>query len=311
MAIARNEKDAFNDGVNLLITLAGMLFTLGAIPFALILGPGGTGDVNDLTKFAVLGIIAIFGATTYIVLKAIQFFVFTQGDGENSPYSAFSALNHDPEAGLVGLISPKWGYYLFGSQGVLAFGTLFLFTLAIILSPSPIEASQQFIGQSAIPFIDFAPGEYARIGLSMFPAVDAETLFVGGIASLLASLAILPFTKQKREVRLLIYLTVFLIAVTFSGFIFHQVRYGGSDLAVNQVLKFWFLGGLVTVITGSIIVFRILHYVNNFTVATLIYQATDAFGIAMIAVVLFSGLFFLIAVMAHYIRIRNNPELAG
>jgi len=50
----------------------------------------------------------------------------------------------------------------------------------------------------------------------------------------------------------------------FFGIINHLSRYGGQEIAMSSVAMFWFFGGLITVLTGSVIPFLIMHDVNNF-----------------------------------------------
>ena len=57
------------------------------------------------------------------------------------------------------------------------------------------------------------------------------------------------------------------------GLINHIARYGEQAVAMSSVLIFWFIGGLITTLTGSMIPFIIMHDVNNFY-----YRFSTLFG---------------------------------
>lgn len=71
--------------------------------------------------------------------------------------------------------------------------------------------------------------------------------------------------KYKWGKGVFIALAVFAALFTFIayGYINHLLRYQNIELAMVNVLMFWGMGGLITVLTGSFIPFWIMHICNN------------------------------------------------
>lgn len=276
MVIASNQQEAKDD------LFPGMLYlTLQAVVFAVLLPLlamflfGQVSETN-VKFFSFYGILLIVGIGVLALLKFAQSSSFTNLGNRYPLLKSFGALNHDPENGLIGLFSPKIAKMLFGNQVLLFLGSFILLGGYIFFSANPIQVSQTFIGQSAIPAI---PEEVAvGIGktiLEIFPAAEAETIFVVAIASFFASLVVAFVPNLNTKSKQLIGLAILSFSILIIGLSLHTARYGGSDIATSAVFRFWLIGGVLTAISGSMIPFRVLHWVNNLIVATAAYLSSD------------------------------------
>lgn len=89
-----------------------------------------------------------------------------------------------------------------------------------------------------------------------------------GAAFLIASLVFLllylskKYSWGKESFTVLSWILIPLATSVF-GFLNHLLRYSSSEVALTSVVIFWFIGGLLTVISGSYIPFWCLHICNN------------------------------------------------
>ena len=58
------------------------------------------------------------------------------------------------------------------------------------------------------------------------------------------------------------YVAVPVVALGY-GYINHLLRYASSDVQITTVMVFWFIGGLITLVSGSFIPFWVMHIANN------------------------------------------------
>lgn len=85
------------------------------------------------------------------------------------------------------------------------------------------------------------------------------------------------------------------ILVGIYGLSVHLMRYAGFDTSLTVVFIFWFIGGLITVLTGSFMPFLTMHIANNF-----FYSLSESFSsdivqnTAFIGIAILIGLYFLI-----------------
>ena len=98
---------------------------------------------------------------------------------------------------------------------------------------------------------------------------------------------------------------VFLALISFAayGWINHLLRYQNVEIAMFNVLLFWMVGGLITVLSGSFIPFWIMHICNN-----LFYELSQHFTNEMIAI--FTGAFVIgLGVLYVMLFIRRKGEV--
>ena len=89
------------------------------------------------------------------------------------------------------------------------------------------------------------------------------------------------------------------------GIINHMMRYGTSDIAKVNVIMFWSLGGLITVLTGSFIPFWVMHGNNNLFYDLAVKNfANDAVRNWAIGVVIV----FIIIFILLYVRRKKIPR---
>lgn len=303
---AENAKADFNAA---LITFGQISITVGLIPILLILGIAKADPVN-LLKFAVYGGLALFGIGGILVLKFLQQRSFN-GRGQDADIGAFGVLNHDPESGLIGAFAPKVARMLFGSQQILAYSTILFIGLLIVASHSPAQtATQSFIGQVSIPTIDFPTDDFTKVMLQVFPAAEAETIFIVAVSCFLASFIAYPFRNMSRVAHILIFLLALVVLITVFGVILHQAVYGANDYAIKTVLRFWLFGAIITAVTGSMIPFRIMHILNNFIVGASLFLSSDVTLAIMYVVLAVFGIALLATIIGRVITSRSEGASA-
>ncbi len=192
------------------------------------------------------GSIFLFGI---IALKLAGIFVFGKKHADVE-----GVVVHDPEQGLFPNLR------LFKNPWLLTFFSIIFFGILGWLA----SRYQTFF--SAIPDYEQQFTKGADLFFSVFPASIVETLGAIFLISLLGF--ILGYMTLKNKLSKGWFLTMFviggpLISMTY-GIINHISRYGGQDIAMSSVAVFWFVGGLITVLTGSMIPFIIMHDANNF-----------------------------------------------
>ncbi len=108
------------------------------------------------------------------------------------------------------------------------------------------------------------------------------------------------FARSKKISKvsfIIVAVVIVILAFLLYGWFNHVLRYQESDVALQTVMKFWAVGGIITAITGSFIPFWIMHIMNN-----LFYELGKAFandliigwtfGILLVLVVIYLLLFF-------------------
>lgn len=170
------------------------------------------------------------------------------------------AIIHDPEEGpsMFSFLSPGkiprlfmnpvW-FYIFC---LLTFGTIGIFA---------VSQNTFFTG---VPVIQQQFTPEADILFAVYPASTSETLAAIGLIAIFLFL-LNYFTKGKlKGIAYLLVATIGSAAVSgIFGILNHLLRYGNSDIALQNVAYFWTFGGAITALTGSIIPFLVMHDINN------------------------------------------------
>lgn len=228
--------------------------------FTLFFGLGGGGFEKDVILqknmfyigYGVLFLIGIIG------LKIAGIFVFGKKHANID-----GTITHDPEQSVL----PKWK--VFKNTFLLAFFCIILFSLLGWLA----SRYQTFF--NAVPNYEQQFTKGADLFFSVYPASPCETLGALFLISLLG--LFLGIMIKKGKLSKLWFLVLFLIGAPIISLIYgiinHLMRYGGQDVAMSSVAMFWFIGGLLTAITGSVIPFLLMHDINNFY-----YRFSTLFG---------------------------------
>jgi hypothetical protein len=107
--------------------------------------------------------------------------------------------------------------------------------------------------------------------------------------------------KMNKDGFIIFSVIMCILAYLTYGFVLHQLRYQGSEVALISVLIFWAVGGLITILSGSFIPFWIMHIANNLFYDLSKYYSSDIIFIWTIGSIIFLGLIYVVA----FIR-RNN-----
>jgi len=192
------------------------------------------------------GIVFLFGI---VALKIAGIFVFGKKHSDIE-----GVVIHDP------VQSPMPNLKIIKNPFLLGFFCIIVFGLLGWLA----SKYQTFF--SALPDYQQQFTKSADLFFAVFPASTVETLGALFLISLLGF--ILGYMVMKQKLSKGWFLGMFFIGgpliSMFYGIINHLARYGGQEIAMQSVALFWFFGGLLTELTGSVIPFLIMHDANNF-----------------------------------------------
>jgi len=210
---------------------------------------GGFERENILQKtifYTPYGIIFLMGL---IALKIAGIFVFGKKHADVEGVTI-----HDPAQSPMPKLKIIKNPFLLGFFCIIVFGIL------------GWVASKYQTFFSALPDYQQQFTKGADLFFAIYPASTAETLGALFLISLLGF--ILGYMVMKQKLGKVWFLVLFfimgpLISMAY-GIINHIARYSGSEVAMANVAAFWLIGGVITVISGSIIPFLLLHDINNF-----------------------------------------------
>lgn len=245
-----------------LIVYLGYSLLVGILWLTAFFVEGGATLEEELTKsafYSPLFIWGFFGIFGLIILKLIF-----------NDHPLFAGVNiHEPEEAVLG----RWSF--FTNIWNIIWTSIVLFSIMGVIGVK----SNLFFAQTPISQQITSTG---KILLSAFPASGAETLF---FLFLLFFLKIIinglqmkfDFSDATKNV-----LTYFFIPVIISAgwILLHILRYGESQLSIISVALFGFTGAILTLLSGSVIVWLIAHDLNNvyFTMQKLFEADTIMFG---------------------------------
>lgn len=231
-----------------LITYITLVIGVATLFFGL--GPSSGFDKDVIlqkTMFYIgFGILFLFGL---VGLKIAGMFLFGKKHADIE-----GVVIHDPEQSLFPNLR------LFQNPFLLLFFSIIFFGFLGWLA----SRYQTFF--SALPDYQMQFTKGAELFFSVYPASPSETLGALFLISLLGFF--LGYMVLKEKLSKTWFLIMFLIGSPLIsmayGIINHISRYGEQAIAMSSVAVFWFVGGLITAITGSCIPFFIMHDMNNF-----------------------------------------------
>ena len=228
--------------------------------------------------FFVLGIVS---------LKVIGLLVFKSKDKQFE-----GTIVHDPEQ------TPLKNFKLFTNPFLLGYFFLIIFLLLGWLS----SRYQTFFTDIPQYEQQFTIG--ADLFFSVYPASPSETLGALFVISLIGF--ILGYLAWKKKIDWWLFYILFVVFGSLGSMIFglinHLARYGSSEIAITNVLVFWFVGGLITTITGSMIPFFIMHDVNNF-----FFRLSKLFSSDIVTFITFISIGILIALfLLVFFKTKNK-----
>lgn len=232
-----------------LIIYAAFIIGIASLAFGLSLGGFEKETILQKNMFYVgYGSLFLLGV---IAVKVVSMFVFKSANKEIE-----GTIIHDPEQSIL----PNW--IVIKSPWMLGYFCIILFGLFFWVASS----YQTFF--AAVPEYEQQFTKGADLFFSVYPASPVETLGAVFLISLVG--LILGIMTLKGKLGKGTFLAMFIIGGSlismFYGIINHVARYSGSDIAMTAVMVFWFILGLMTVLSGSVIPALIFHDLNNFFV---------------------------------------------
>jgi len=206
-------------------------------------------DVKELLGQFNFYIVSI-GFMLGLAFLFIANYVIKKGDEKYGDSLAFASPGEKPAVPFFKRFSSLQIFVLstiiFGVFGLIAFTTKQNTFTGII------SIEQQFAPQSQLLFSSLLIPISENLGAAFFIAM--ALFFLGFYAR-----------KIKMSSPTFSILAIFAIPILIGayGVINHLLRYSGADLSLVIVFFFWYIGGLITVLTGTFIPFWVMHIANN------------------------------------------------
>lgn len=269
-----------------------VVFVVGVMSLMFGFGAGGfdRADIMQKNNFYIpYGVIFLIGL---IACKIIGMFIFTKAE---EPVDG--AMIHDPEQSPIG----QWK--LIKNPFLLAFFCVILFGIIYYMASINSTVSNTFFIDIPKYEQQFTPA--ADLFFSVYPASPVETL---GSLFLIAVLGLfLGYMVKKGKLGKLTFWILFIpggaIVSMLYGIINHMARYGSNAIATQSVAVFWFMSGLMTTMTGSIIPALILHDMNNF-----FYRFSQLFSSVIVSIVTFFTLGLMIFLFLYFFFKKVNKK---
>lgn len=262
-------------------------FVVGILSLFFGLGAGGFERSEILQKnifYIGYGVFFLIGVVAFKVLGIVYF-------GKKNKEVEGTIL-HDPSQGILRKLT------IFKHPFLMTFFSIVFFGMLGWL------ASKYQVFFSDIPKYEMQFTKGADLFFSVYPASPSETL--GSIFLISALGFFLGYMVMKGKLKSY-WLPIMLIPggaiiSMMYGIINHAARYSGSDIAMSSVAVFWFVLGLITTISGSVIPALIMHDANNFFV-----RFSQLFSSEVVAFVTFTILGILMALfLLVWFKIRKR-----
>ena len=292
------EQKNLNDTASIIILIIYSVIFIGVIPIYLLLGHGGIEIELALDKVQLYYGLALFGIGGLIAGRIAQM-ISKSGRKAYEKIGWAGSFIHNPDDGFLPTIEKGFDKPLswIRDPKKLILISFIFFSLFALMG---IFANIWFTG---IPE-EFQITNTAKLGLAVNPASDGETFaYIALIGFAFFYLKYL-FKKNKYPMWLFWFLIFLIIIPLFglAGTIYHSYRYGSDIVTMVQVFVFFTLGGIITVLTGSLIPFAIWHQTNNF-----FQKATQLFSSdTMIVFTLLFFMFLIIFTIIYFIIKRSR-----
>lgn len=185
-----------------------------------------------------------------IALLFVAHAIIRKGDTKYGDSIAFASPGENPSPSFFKRFSSLQIFFL----SVILFGIsgLFFFISRMNSFTGIAHLEQQFTPQAQLLFSSLLIPISENLGSAF---VIAMCLFGLG------------FYARKIKMSSTMYKMLAILAIPilcgFYGVTNHLLRYGGQDIAIIVVFFFWYIGGLITIFSGSFIPFWVMHISNN------------------------------------------------
>ena len=261
-------------------------FYLCLTVFSYFLGFGKGGFDIDLifktqTIYASFGVGALIAIFLMFIISLIT---------EHSEYPFYTYF-HNPGEGLAKLTKNFKNPF-----------KLFLISLIVFLVLGFFASyeKQTYLGVGIIGAQQFSLGD--NIWYNILQVVTSEN--AGGIAIAAFFVLIFNFFAKRKNIDKNLYLAltaiIFILTFTIYGYINHLLRYSAVESSILKVVGFWFIMGVITIVTGSIIPSLVMHGTNN--------AFTDLAGSFSNEQLLIPFVFIVIGLIALYIYLYGSRK---
>lgn len=178
--------------------------------------------------------------------------------------------------------------------------TLGSLIIIIIIAFANFFTIQQNLFQIGITSQQFTPTD--NIIFRTFLVSTAENLGLAfTLAAFIFSLRYIARKQNMTKNNFLIFAGVGVLLISaIYGFGLHQLVYGGQETALVRTMAIWTIGGLVTFVSGSFVIFWMFHLINN-----LFIDLRQVFSDETMLVV-FAAIFFITIILYWFLYLRKS-----
>lgn len=284
MELGENDKQNLHN----MILIGIWLFIGGVIPLLVALSSGG------LLQNEIFQQLTIYGYFAAICLLGIYIFgmVRVSESKQNSEYGnsvMFNSIGKFPSIKLP---------FIKNSTG-LFFLSIFIFSLIAILK---ISAGSN-VAFTGVPFLQeqFTPFDNILFSNTLVPiSENAGAAFLVAFYLFLLGYWARKYKWSKANFVVLAFVGAIVLYMGY-GIVLHELRYGASDTSLQNVAVFWAVGGFLTALIGSAIVFWVAHGLNN-----LLFDLTKYFANDFLRIGTFIGLTGISAYFYYFFTFKKK-----
>jgi len=218
------------------------------VPQTISLLRGGFGDPNILRQFQFYEIAGI----GFLIGISLLFFIellITKGDDKYGNSLGFVSLGGKPGASFFKRFTifqlTLLSFIIFSSLGLISF----------------LLKKQSFTGLAVLPQ-QFTAFDSTIFSAALIPvAENLGAAFV--IALFIFTLRVIARKTNMNSVNFMIFSILICLIVGLFGVGWHNSVYPDSETAQLVVFGFWTMGGFLTIISGSFVLFWVMHMINN------------------------------------------------
>lgn len=296
MPTSRTKREILEVVITILITFVLMVGVPAFSFFALGGAELGANVFDKLVFYFALGIASMLALAALNTGEILSY----SNPGIYARFGWLRGIIHDPEIGILYNI-PALHRFLKASF-LIKFGIV-VFSIFGIFA---VVNNTFFIG---LPQTEFQVTKTADVILATEPAATSETLFFGVFLSLM--LGITHWLGKSKNFGSGFYGTMALLVIpVVNGLLwmaYHAARYSGQEKSLLAVFLFGWTGAVLVALTGSLILWLLLHQANNLFQKSNQIFSNDAIVIVVIAFLLL----FIITTIVLAVRRKNLNRTTG
>lgn len=264
------------------LLMAIMLAIVFIVPYTISLSKGGFDEPGVFDQFQFYQISAIVAFVILTIVFIVQSLI-VKGDDRYGNSTGFASPGE----------TPSLSFFQRFTLPQLTLFSIIVFLLLFMLLFTSGTAQKSFTGVSLLQKQQFSTTDSLIYSTALIPI--AENAVAGAVIALLwLGLGLLARKYNWSSglfTGLILVITPLMLGVF--GVAWHSTVYAGSDVALQTVFFFWMIGGLLVTLSGSFIIFWLMHLSNNlFIDLSRSFSNEGILGIVFIIIVILALIYF-------------------